>query len=185
MGKPSGKEWVSKFPTSTSLGDLKGTFASSANKFIDALKAAGAKVDISATLRPAQRAYLMHWSYLIAHGTDPSKVPAMSGVDIEWVYKDKAGKPDTAASKKAAKEMADAYDIAYEPALKSRHTEGAAIDMDISWSGELTIATADGKSATIKSSPRDGGKKELQEVGAGYGVIKLKSDPPHWSSDGH
>jgi len=25
----------------------------------------------------------------------------------------------------------------------------------------------------------------LQEVGAGYGVIKLKSDPPHWSSDGH
>jgi hypothetical protein len=109
----------------------------------------------------------------------------MSGVDIDWVITDKAGKPDLAASKKAAKEMVDAYDIAYEPALKSRHTEGLAIDMDISWSGDLTIVTADGDPTTIKTSPRDGGNKELQAVGAGYGVIKLKSDPPHWSSDGH
>ena len=35
------------------------------------------------------------------------------------------------------------------------------------------------------ASPRSGANKQLQAVGAGYGVIKLKSDPPHWSSDGH
>jgi hypothetical protein len=25
----------------------------------------------------------------------------------------------------------------------------------------------------------------LHKIGASYGVIKLLSDPPHWSSDGH
>jgi hypothetical protein len=81
--------------------------------------------------------------------------------------------------------MVSAYDIAYEPALKSRHTEGLAIDMDIKWSGELKIKDVKGKDVVIKSSPKDGGNKDLQAVGADYGVIKLKSDPPHWSSDGH
>jgi len=116
---------------------------------------------------------------------DPGQVPPMTGVDIDWVHKDKQGKPDVDASKKAASEMAKAYSIAYKPALKSRHTEGLAIDMGISWTGDLKIKAATGKDVTIKSNPRDGGNKELQAVGAGYGVVKLKSDPPHWSSDGH
>jgi hypothetical protein len=185
MSKPSGKDWVSKFPTSKSPGDLKGGFASAVKKFLKALDDAGAKVSISATFRPPERAYLMHYSYLIAKGTKPEDVPPMTGVDIEWEHKDKQGKADPAASKKGAEEMVSAYDIAYEPALKSRHTEGLAIDMDIKWSGELKIKDVKGKDVVIKSSPKDGGNKDLQAVGADYGVIKLKSDPPHWSSDGH
>jgi len=185
MGKPSGRAWTSKFPTSRKIGDLKGGFAGGVRKFVDAMEKGGATVDVEATFRPPQRAYLMHYAYLIAHGADPAKVPAMSGVDIDWVHKDKSGAPDPRASRKAAQEMVSAYDIAYEPALKSRHTEGLAIDMTISWSGDLKIVAADGKELSIATRPRDGGNKELQAVGAGYGVVKLKSDPPHWSSDGH
>ncbi len=183
--EPSGVKWVSKFPTSTSLGDLKGSFASSMKKFYDALKKAGATVTIDATLRPPERAYLMHWAYEVANGFDPAKVPKMAGVAIDWQCQDKAGKADPKAAVKAAKAMVSAYAIKFEPALASQHTKGLAIDISISWSGDLTINDSKGKSTVIKSSPRSGANKELQDLGAGYGVIKLKSDPPHWSSDGH
>lgn len=183
--EPSGAKWVSKFPTSKSIGDLKGSFAGSMKKFHEALTKAGAKVSVSATFRPPERAYLMHYAYEIAHGMDPAKVPKMSGVAIDWQHMDKSGKPDPAAAVKAAKEMVSAYSIAYKPALKSHHTEGKAIDMSIAWSGNLKIKDSKGKDVEIKSSPRSGGNKELHAVGAGYGVIKLASDPPHWSSDGH
>jgi hypothetical protein len=183
--EPSGASWTKKFPTSKSLGDLKGSFAGNAKKFHDAMIKAGAKVTISATFRPPERAYLMHYAFLIAKGTDPTKVPAMSGVNIDWQHKGEDGTPDLAAAVKGAKEMVKAYDIAYQPALKSRHTEGFAVDWNISWSGTLSIVDAKKKPQEIKSSPRDGGNKDLQAVGDGYGVVKLKSDPPHWSSDGH
>jgi D-alanyl-D-alanine dipeptidase len=182
--EPSGAGWAKRFPTSRSLGDLKGSFAANVKRFHAALVAAGAKVHVSATLRPPERAYLMHYAYMIAHGMDPEKVPAMSGVQIDWLHMDKDGKPDLKAALKGAKAMVAAYDIVHRPALKSRHTEGLAVDMTISWSGTLTITGSDKKPVSIKSSPRSGENKELQAVGEGYSVIKLKTDPPHWSSDG-
>jgi hypothetical protein len=100
-------------------------------------------------------------------------------VDIEWVH------PDRASSVSAAQQMVAGYEIVFGPALTSRHTEGNAIDMDITWNGSLTIARSDGSTATISSGPATGGNLDLQKVGAGYGVVKLASDPPHWSSDGH
>ena len=143
--KPSGTEWVSKFPTSKSIGDLKGSFAGSMKRFQAALTKAGAKVTVSATYRLPERAYLMHYAFLIDGGLDPKKAPAMSGVAIDWEHKDKSGKADPKAALKAAKDMVKAYHIAYQPALKSRHTEGFAIDMDISWSGTLSIEDAKGE----------------------------------------
>jgi len=185
MSKPAGKEWIAKFPTSKSVNDLSGSFKGNVTKFLRALQAAGAKVAISATLRPPERAYLMHYSYEVSHGLDPAKVPDMKGVDIDWTCAGKDGKPDAKLAVKAASEMVAGFGIAYRPALKSRHSQGLAIDMTISWTGALTITGSDGKAVTITSSPRDGGNKDLQSVGAGYGVVKLKTDPPHWSSDGH
>ncbi len=186
MSTPAGKSWVAKFPTSKTVADLNGGFKAKVTKFLAALKDAGAKVTISATYRPPERAYLMHWAFQIAKKNfDPAKVPAMKGVDIDWTAAGKDGKADPKEAKKAAQAMVDAYGIAYSPALKSRHTEGNAIDMTLSWSGELTIKGADGKDVSIKSSPRDGGNKDLQDVGAAYGVVTLASDPPHWSTDGH
>jgi Putative peptidoglycan binding domain len=179
----SGAAWFranqGKYPNSKSVDKLDGVFGMNVKDFTGALEDAKAKVVVEATKRDAGRAYLMHWSYFIAKGkVKPSAVPKRAGINIEWDH------GDDEASKKAAQEMVKLFGIVHEPALTSRHIEGKAIDMTISWSGDLKIKNRKGDEVTIKSSPRNGQNKELQQVGKSYGVIKLVSDPPHWSSDG-
>ena len=183
----SGPQWVSKFPASISLDDLADPFRGSAKRFVAALTTAHATVIISDTLRPPQRAHLMHFSFSIARESlNPSSVPAMPAVDIHWVHTNTAGQPDLASSRAAAEAMVQGYGIAFKPVLHSRHTEGLAVDMTIHWQNNLVIAQADGTRQTIASLPRTGaGNTDLHLVGVGYGVKKLVSDPPHWSSDGH
>jgi hypothetical protein len=119
----------------------------------------------------------MHYAWLIAHGQiEPGAVPHMNGVDIIWDH------PNAVS---AAQQMVHTYGMAFVAALESNHTRGVAIDMDITWSGTLNVKGADGNTRTIATSPRDNDNKELQAVGRSYGVIKLISDPPHWSVDGH
>ncbi|WP_254789780.1 hypothetical protein [Variovorax sp. OV329] len=155
------------------------------SSFKTALDAAGATVIISATFRPPERAYLMHWSWRIANGAKPESAASMNGVNIEWVH------PTDAASRKAAEEMVTAFQmngLQVAPALQSRHTEGAAIDMNISWSDGLEIRSSDGSAQTIESTPRTGMNAELHKVGATYGVLKFSggaADRPHWSDNGH
>lgn len=182
----SGSDWISKFPNSTSVDDLVEPFRTNVRNFLAALQAAGATVSIGSTLRPPQRAHLMHYSFMIsASGIDPAAVPVCAGVAIEWVHLDSQSKPDPAASRNAAREMVLGYEIVYAPALLSQHTRGLAIDMDISWKQTLRIQDATGNVQTITSLPRSGLNAQLQAVGKGYGVIKLATDPPHWSVDGH
>jgi len=183
----SGLAWVSKFPTSSSTDDLVDPFRSNVKKFVAALQTAGATVSINATKRPKERAFLMHWCYRVAkEGYDPEKVPEMAGVDIDWVHRDDKGNKNVSVSKANAEQMVTGYDIAYRPVIDSRHTEGKAIDMDVSWiTPELKIKDGAGKDVTIKTGMKDGSNTELHKVGKSYDVIKLASDPPHWSSDGH
>ncbi len=181
----SGTQWVGRFPGSTSTNDLASAFGLAVDNFIAALRQAGATVIISATLRPVKRAYLMHWSWKIVHGTSPASVPAKEGVNIEWVH------PTNDASVQAAQAMVNAYGMAslgIAPSLNSRHTQGSAIDMTISWSGNLSIVNANGATVAITSTPRTGMNTVLHTVGASYGVIKYQgsgTDRPHWSTDGH
>lgn len=169
----SGTRWVQRFPGSNSLDELEAGFKANAERFIDALKAAGGSVRIAATYRPRERAYLMHYSSKIARGEiKADKVPAMPGVSIDWVH-------DTDEdSKKAATAMARAYTIVYPPALISRHTERAAIDMTITGIVGKKIKNASDEEVEIKRL------SDLNAVGATYGVKKLVSDPPHWSDNG-
>lgn len=170
----SGAKWVSRFPGSASLNDLESTFKEKADKFISAIKAAGGSVSIAATYRPRERAYLMHYASKIARGEiTADKVPAMDGVNIDWVH-------DTNdASKAAASAMAKGYTIVYPPALISRHTERAAVDMTITGIVGKKIKNGSGEDVEIKKL------SDLNAVGATYGVNKLVSDPPHWSDNGH
>jgi hypothetical protein len=57
--------------------------------------------------------------------------------------------------------------------------------MTISWGGTLNIRDFNGKVHAIASGPRNGSNPDLIAVGATFGVIKLVTDPPHWSDDGH
>jgi len=184
----SGPEWAKKYPGSSDPDDCVDAFRESLNAFVRALHAGKAKVAISATLRPPQRAYLMHHAYKIANGTeDPREVPKMAVLLIDWVHRNATGEPDLPASRAAAKQMVEAFGITAEPALVSRHTQGRAVDMDISWQGTLTISPRGGDPIAIESTPRNGDNKDLQQIGASYGVIKatFTGDRPHWSDDGH
>ena len=177
--------WVARFPPSPSTDDLTPVFRDQANRFVAALTAARASVKISETYRPRERAYLMHYAYGIAReNVNPATVPVFEGVNICWLYRDAKGNPDLAASKKAAEQMVFAYNIAFKPALDSHHIERRAIDMTITWQGDLKITDGSGKLVIIKSQPRNGNNAELHRVGATYGVIKLVNDPPHWWADG-
>ncbi|MTH47615.1 hypothetical protein GJV78_15390 [Escherichia alba] len=133
----------------------------------------------------------MHWSWKIARGrVQPENVPAKSGVDIDWVHRGAGGKVDTTASINAAKAMVRAYgmtNLNVAPALNSRHTEGNAVDMSLSWSGNLEIKNKRGDTVVINTLPRDGMNSQLHEVGKTFGVIKYhggSNDKPHWSTDG-
>jgi D-alanyl-D-alanine dipeptidase len=181
----SGAQWVKQFPTSVSVDDLVSPFRENTKAFLDALQNAGAAVRISATYRPPERAFLMHYAYRIAReGLDPRQVPVRNGIDIDWVHRKANGQVDLVASKNAAEDMVSAYGIVYRPALQSNHTTGNAIDMTISWSGTLSIRDKQGRTVTISGTPRSGQNAQLHTVGKTYGVLKLVSDPPHWSSNG-
>ncbi|WP_205832899.1 peptidoglycan-binding domain-containing protein [Azohydromonas caseinilytica] len=179
----SGAQWwhanQARFPNSNRVADLEPGFAAKVTAFLKALQAAGASVDVSATRRNHTRAYLMHYSWKVAKGVvKPGEVPPEPGCDIVWDH------GNDAKSRKAAQEMVDLFELVFQPSLTSRHIQGLAIDMSIRWPGTITVKTAAGAAVAL-SSPRDGSNTALHKVGAGYGVIKLLSDPPHWSSDGH
>jgi hypothetical protein len=182
----SGGQWVSRFPGSAQVSDCNEPFRASLTLFLRALEDAGATVSISSTLRPRQRAYLMHWSWsIVKQGTSPESVPSMAGVSIRWAH------PNLDDSKNAAGEMVDGYGIrglGVAPALNSKHVAGLAVDMAVSWAGTLTIADSEGRAVAITSEPRSGLNTDLHAIGAGYGVIKYNRsgvDRPHWSDAGN
>lgn len=176
MSQPSGPAWCSRFPGSALTADLLPDFRDRTQAFISVMKNGHASVAVSATFRPPERAYLMHWCWMIAREAyDPREVPRMSGVDIQWNHSD---------AKNAAAQMASTYALKFRPSLTSRHTERRAIDMTIGWQGTLQVHDFDGRLHTIASPPRDGTNPELIAVGKTFGVIKLITDPPHWSDDG-
>jgi D-alanyl-D-alanine dipeptidase len=170
----SGAQWVERFPTSRDIEDLIEPFRANVQTFFAAIAAAGGSTSVSATYRPAERAYLMHYCTRIANGAvAASAVPAMAGVGIEWVH------PTNAASVSAAQAMKNAYGIVHPPALVSNHTARTAIDVTIRDMIGKTIVNASGASVRINTL------SDLHPVGASYGVIKLVTDAPHWSADGH
>ncbi|WP_171982481.1 peptidoglycan-binding domain-containing protein [Sphingomonas sp. LM7] len=179
----SGAAWwhanQARFPNSAAIGDLVQPFRDRVTAFVAALKEAGATVKVSATSRNRTRAHLMHYSWRIANGSvAPKDAPAVPGLDIKWDH------GDLASSRKAAQEMVDLFGIAFQPSLTSRHIDARAIDMTIGWAGTIQVKDRSGRPRAV-SAPRSGDtNKDLHAIGATYGVIKLASDPPHWSDDG-
>lgn len=171
MTDPSGAQWCAQFPGSHDLGDLAEPFQTGAKAFIAEVQHAGATVHLSATYRPPQRAYLMHWAWEIARkGFDPAAVPAMDGVEIQWDH------PDAGA---AAEAMVEGFGLKVEAVLASRHTERHAVDMTINWAGVIHVKDKRGIEHAVSR------QEDLWPIGASFGLIKLPRDAPHWSNDGH
>jgi hypothetical protein len=186
----SGIYWVSwanaHATNSKSISDLVEPFRTQAQSFVNALKAAGAKVDITVTRRSDKRAYLFHWCWLIGLGfKKATDAPPKFGVPIDWNH------GDDIKSKKAAKEMITGFGLAVPPAstnapaLSSNHIVGKAIDLTITWTGSIAIAKPDGTKESVAFLPNVNSNAKLHAIGALYGVKKLVTDAPHWSYNGH
>lgn len=180
----SGAAWwhanEARFANSDKIDDLVPDFAAKVRSFIDAMRAGGASVRISSTRRNKVRAYLMHYSFRVAAGEiAASAVPPEPGCIIVWDH------GAAAASRQAAREMRDLFNIAFRPSLRSRHIDGKAIDMTIAWNGSLQMRNGQGQAVVVPPPGSGDLNAALHRVGATFGVIKLVSDKPHWSTDGH
>lgn len=180
----SGAVWCDRFPGSTSIEDLVDPFREGVRNFVEVLEEGEASVHIAATRRPRERAYLMHFCCLVAgyrdqqnvfHQIAPPDVPSMIGVDIDWTCGGDGG-----VARAAAVAMRQKYEIDYPAALNSNHVEGRAIDMKIRWQGSsITLPDKQGILHLVNS------QSDLWPIGKSYGVIKLVTDEPHWSYNGH
>lgn len=184
----SGPVWVGRFPGSVSTAPLTPAFKHAVDSFIAAIRAAGGTVQIANMYRPSQRAYMMHWAHRIyRNGFDPAQVPAMAGVEIEWAH------ATLAESVRAAREMVRGFQIDglganVPPALNSLHSSRQAVDMKVTWVGDLDIRDNEGTLVSITTTPKTGMNESLKQVGTTYGVKKFlggNSDKPHWSTTGH
>lgn len=154
----AGRHWCEKFPTSKTTAGLRQPFRRAVQAFISELERRGCAVQVNATARPRQRAWLMRCAWEIAReGRDPGSISTSYGLAIRWTH---AG----------AAEMVEVYGLVYRPSLSSRH---------IPESGETTARAID---MTITGWP--GPEAELDALGRSYGVHPLKGDRPHWSDDG-
>jgi hypothetical protein len=176
----SGADWVREFATSKTIDDLKEPFKGNLSRFIDMLQDNKANVEISATYRPPERAWLMHWAWVIAKGgikySRLGTIKNPHNVKIAWDHGSEAD------SRAAAAEMVSAYQMAHIAALQSRHTERRAVDMTITRLPKTLLV--DGEQYPI-GKQKASANEALWMVGQMFKVIKLDSDPPHWSDDGH
>lgn len=108
----------------------------------------------------------------------------MVGVDIQWDH------GDLAKSKAGAGQMVTGFGLAtpprstVAPALVSNHIAGKAVDMDITWTGEIKVKNKDDSESSVTFSSNVNTNVALHAVGATYGVKKLVTDAPHWSFNG-
>jgi hypothetical protein len=162
MSEPAGVIWCPRYPTSTLISDLIEPFRDNTLEFVSAIESDGGRVTMMATYRPPERAYLMHYCCMIVglkcERMPPDAVPPMADVDIQWDL------GDAATSIAAAAAMVKGYGIVFPAALVSRHTQHRAFDAEIVY--------------RLTGQP-------LWDMGKSFGVIKLISDAPHWSDDGH
>lgn len=186
----SGLSWITWANTnaanSTDIEQLEATFRQNVKDFKAALEAAGATVSVSDTKRSDKRAYLFHWSWKISQDKcKASEATSMAGVDITWDH------GDDAKSKAGAQEMVTGFGLAVPPkstnapALDSRHIQGKAIDMDITWTGKIKVKNKAGLEVEVTYNADVNANTVLHSIGATYGVNKLVTDAPHWSTDGH
>ena len=186
-GKLSGQHWCLKYPTSVTLDGLAKPFRGHVEAFVKMLRDNKAIVDIRATRRPRERAYLMHWSWKIAKGKiGAAHAPRVDpyGIGIVWNH------GEAVKSRAAAEEMAVGYGIGHlksAPSTASHHIAGHAIDMLITQLPPEIVFTHEGREVKVAlGAPTDGSFNANLHAAAEryFKVKKLVSDIPHWSIDG-
>ena len=175
-----------------------GDFADRIAELIAQLRAAGAEVYLNSTVRSRERGYLMWGAYLLSRSdtrgaqhellTKLERTNAGWGLEvpIHWAHPD-----GWRATREAAREMADTYEVVFaseQGARSSNHYDGTAADLvAIGLPRHLALRAPDGETGRFDLShptqPRDLSlTPELIEwLESHFGLEKLKADYPHWN----
>jgi hypothetical protein len=159
---PAGVWWCAQFPGSNRLEDLAEPFREDVERFVADLRARGCTVEITATRRPEQRAWLMRQCWDIVHGlVRLDEVPVRPDIPVQpWTLV-------------GALDMRAEYGLVYQPALDSLHIRGLALDMHVhDWMGSDADLWALGASFDVLKLITDP-------------THQRTSDAVHWSSTGH
>jgi hypothetical protein len=175
-----------------------GDFADRIAELIAQLRAAGAEVYLNSTVRSPERGYLMWGAYLLSRSdtrraqrellTKLERTNTSWGLEVPiyWAHPD-----GWRATREAAREMADTYEVVFaseQGARSSNHYDGTAADLVASGlPRHLALRAPDGETGRFDLShptqPRDLGlTPELIEwLESHFGLEKLKADYPHWN----
>jgi hypothetical protein len=200
-----GPNWTTRFENPSteeeSLSALRAKrpeYATRVTSLTEQLRAAGAEVYLTSTVRKRERGYLMWGAFVLSRAKDEAAVTGLLAklaktnadwklnVDIVWEHPD-----GWEATQQAARAMADSYDVVYATengARWSKHYSGVAADfVAIALPRELTLEAPDGVTRTFDLSDPDQTRdlslspEIITWTEAHFGMGKLRSDYPHWN----
>lgn len=172
-------------------------FADRVRSLMRQLREQGAEVYLGSTVRRRERGYLMWGAFELARQPDAGAQRSMLdrlesangdwglSVPIAWAHP--AG---WIATREAAREMADTYEVVYATeagARSSNHYSGVAVDLvSVGLPRRLTLQAPDGERRTFDLSDPDESRdlsltpRLIDWVEASFGLEKLEGDYPHW-----
>lgn len=202
-----GPEWTMRYRNPaervTMLGDLHRarpdkTFPSRLASLLWQLEIQGVEVYVTSAVRSQERGYLMWGAFSLSRAKSEADLKSRLetvedrnqawslNVPIQWRHPD-----GWQATREAARQMADAYDVVYateQGARNSNHYGGRSVDfVALGLPRELKLWAPDGADFQIDLSdpvhPRDLSLEPaiVEWIEEHFGMVKLRSDYPHWS----
>jgi hypothetical protein len=145
----SGSHWVRHYATPGGIGELNQPFRSNVQGFVDALREAGAEVDVASTFRSQKRAYMMHMAARVKIDPEFALIPVefqlnsispndpyQGPLEVTFAHLNPQGNLDKEKTAAAAAAMCSGYEINTPPDYPdTRLGSRAAVDLSIRWSG--------------------------------------------------
>jgi len=205
-GEPLGPRWSARYRDPAARSELlaavdrarPGTGLSARiDSLLEQLQAQGAQVWLTSTVRRRERGYLMWGAYYLAKTPTAEQAGVVAKLDrlnAEWKLRIpiRWSHPDgPAATREAARQMADAYSVVYATesgARNSDHYTGAAVDLvAVDLPRKLVLRAPDGMLGVFDlSDPNSTRDLSLEPeliawVEKHFSLRKLTSDYPHWT----
>jgi hypothetical protein len=205
-GDPPGAGWTMRYlnpqgedPMLAALSRRRGSsaFETRVRDLMLQLRRQGAEVYLNSSVRSPERGYLMWGAFLLSRSEDERSLLATRslldranadwGLDVPIRWWHPAG---WRATREAAREMADSYDVVYATeagARSSRHYTGHAVDLvAVGLPRRLELVAPDAAHGRFELSAPEQTRDlsltpELIEwIEAHFDLHKLRSDYPHW-----
>jgi hypothetical protein len=206
-GDPLGPNWTMRYRNPAdeqallaALRSKRGSddLADRISELMAQLRAAGAEVYLNSTVRSRERGYLMWGAYVLSRTDTRQAQRAMLaklartnaswglGVPIRWAHPD-----GWRATRDAAREMADTYEVVYateQGARSSNHYDGTAVDLvALGLPRRLVLRARGGETGHFDLSHPEQTRdlsltpELIDWLERHFGLEKLEGDYPHWN----